>query len=840
MSRLSSDDSFASIARSAIENVDRVLAQYLPGGQRRGPEYVVKNPLRSDARPGSFSVNTETGVWADFAIYEKGGDLISLVAYLTSSSQKQAALALTELLGVSRYEMPRTASPEVRAEDLAMRVMPVPVDGPPVPAHFKLGRPTTAWAYKKSSGEVLFWVCRFDRPDGGKNFLPATLWCVGERLEWRWKGPVSPRPLYGLDRLATLPCAQVLVCEGEKAADAAQRLLSDWACITSLNGAQSASKADWSPLKGRSIVIWPDADSAGESYASAVSRLVREVGATSVRILDVAVLQDATSPGLPAGFDAADFEADGFPLTRLRSALSTAPQAAQENPAKAWPAMQPIKADLKPVPAFDGVALLPEPLRTWVLDEAHRKSCSPDFVAAAALVALGSTIGARCAIKPKSSDSWVVVPNLWGCIVGPPSVKKSPACSAGMEPLSRLAAAAVTAHERELIDFNIEKLTFTAQREGLEGRIKAAAKEGKADSKAEASLRSHCEQEPRPPVPRRYKTNDATVEKLGELLRDNPAGQLVLRDELVGLLAGWEMEGHERDRAFFLEAWNGTQGFDVDRIARGHISIPNLCVSIFGGTQPDKLVGYLESATNKLGNDGMLQRFQVLVYPDPNRWSWVNEAPNRDVRASVMELFEALASFNPTDWGASPADESTKFPHYKFSVEAQALFADWSRELNTERIPQEEDPLIQQHLAKYEKLLPALALIFHLIEGAGGSPQGLVSAQIVWRAAAWCEYLEAHARRCYGLLRDDGLRSAEALAKKLERGELNEGFTLREVRRNQWRSLTTDDAVAAAAEWLEDAGWIIGELSGGAGPGSGRRTTRYRIHPALPRLGRRA
>jgi hypothetical protein len=101
------------------------------------------------------------------------------------------------------------------------------------------------------------------------------------------------------------------------------------------------------------------------------------------------------------------------------------------------------------------------------------------------------------------------------------------------------------------------------------------------------------------------------------------------------------------------------------------------------------------------------------------------------------------------------------------------------------------------------------------------------------RAAAWCEYLEAHARRCYGLLKDDGLRSAQALAAKLKRASLQDGFTLRDVRRNQWRNLTADDAIQAALDWLEDEHWLQSEPTGGSGPGSGRRTLRYHINPLV-------
>lgn len=512
-----------------------------------------------------------------------------------------------------------------------------------------------------------------------------------------------------------------------------------------------------------------------------------------------------------------------------------AEESAGEEDRNAWPARKPIIAELKPVPAFDADTLLPRPLGAWIMDEAERMPCPPDFIAAAALVALGSIIGARCAIKPKARDSWLIVPNLWGGIVGDPSAKKSPAWGAALKPLDRLIATALETHATALADYETEKVVFDAQKDAIEGRIKEAAKKpSKGDPASIArELRAHGEQAPGAPTLRRYKTNDSTVEKLGELLRENPAGLLVLRDELVGLIATWEREGREGDRAFFLEGWNGNQSFDTDRIGRGHISIPNLCMSIFGGIQPDKLTIYLEQAAHAFANDGMLQRFQVLVYPDPRPWEWRDRAPNPQARDAAVAVFEALADFDPVAWGAAPADGFSKFPYFCFDDAAQAIFIEWSEDMHRTRMPNEDQPIIRQHLAKFDKLFPALALIFHLVDCAAHGLRGPVGREAALRAAAWCEYLEAHARRCYGLLKDDGLRAAQALAAKLERGALEDGFTLREVRRNQWRGLTTDDAIQAALDWLEDDDWLRSESTGGTGPGSGRRTLRYRLHPAI-------
>ena len=500
-----------------------------------------------------------------------------------------------------------------------------------------------------------------------------------------------------------------------------------------------------------------------------------------------------------------------------------------------WPEPGPIVAELKPVPAFDAETLLPDPLREWILDEAERMPCPPEFVAAAALVAMGSIIGARCAIRPKSQDLWQVVPNLWGGIVGDPSAKKSPAWAAALAPLDKLIARASEAHQVEQEEFETDKLVFEARREDIEKRIKAAARKAANDNPEEIAqeLRSHKEQAPEEPVLRRYKTNDSTVEKLGELLRQNPAGLLVLRDELVGLVASWEKEGREGERAFFLEAWNGNQSFDTDRIGRGHISIPNVCVSIFGGIQPDKLTVYLEKATHALANDGMLQRFQLLVYPDSRQWEWRDRMPNARARQAACDIAERLADFDPVEWGATPADDHTKFPSFQFSDGAQSLFIEWSEDLHNSRMPNEDAPIVQQHLAKYDKLFPALALIFHMVDCAASGNRGSVSKESALRAAAWCEFLEAHARRCYGLLMDEGLRGAQILAGKITRGLLEDGFTIRDVRRKQWRGLTKSAAIEPAAGWLEEEYWLRGEETGGTGPGGGRPTRRYYINPLV-------
>lgn len=95
---------FAGINRAALANVDVILRRWLPGGRVNGAEYVARNPRRNDRRPGSFKINMETGKWADFATGDRGGDLVSLAAYLAGLSQVEAARELADMLGVPFHE----------------------------------------------------------------------------------------------------------------------------------------------------------------------------------------------------------------------------------------------------------------------------------------------------------------------------------------------------------------------------------------------------------------------------------------------------------------------------------------------------------------------------------------------------------------------------------------------------------------------------------------------------------------------------------------------------------------------------------------------------------------
>ena len=204
-------------------------------------------------------------------------------------------------------------------------ITPIPADAPAMPdTHPHLGRPSAVWSYLDASGALLFVVMRFD-PADGKEFRPLSLWrAANGRVEWRWKGVLpDPKPLYGLDKLAASPAAPVVICEGEKATDAARTIFPRSVCTTSPNGSGAVCKANWTALAGRRVLIWPDADEAGGKYAADVAAILLALGC-EVSIIDAMALAGLSPDGGARdpvkGWDAADAVREWAHLGELRKA----------------------------------------------------------------------------------------------------------------------------------------------------------------------------------------------------------------------------------------------------------------------------------------------------------------------------------------------------------------------------------------------------------------------------------------------------------------------------------------------------------------------------------------
>lgn len=502
------------------------------------------------------------------------------------------------------------------------------------------------------------------------------------------------------------------------------------------------------------------------------------------------------------------------------------------SPPTNWRAPEPLPDDLLPVPALP-LEVLPETLAPWLSDIADRMQCPLEFPAVTSVVALAATIGSRLAVRPKRRDDWMVVPNLWGGIVGRPGILKTPALEEALKPVNRLVAKAREAHADALKSWQFDQMVHDARRDKLRDDIKKIVKEGgdAGGLRAELDSMQACT-----PVERRYIVNDPTVEKLGELLNQNPRGLLLFRDELTGWLRSLDREGHEADRAFYLEAWGGGGSYTYDRIGRGTLRIQNVTVSILGGIQPGPLSQYLRNTlAGGLADDGMMQRFQLLVYPDaPRQWRNVDRWPEKTARDKVNKLFENLDGLEPGHVGAEEAVDEGGKPFLRFADDAQEFFDGWRADLETElRSGTLDHPALEAHLAKYRSLMPSLALLFHLTDAVSGSAEGqAVSLNAAMRAAGWCSFLFEHARRIYGLALNAEIALAKLVLERIRRGELPDVFTARDVYRKQWAGLGTAKAVVEPLTILEDYGWVQA-FAMPSGTEGGRPTVHYAVHPSL-------
>ncbi|HET9028264.1 MAG TPA: YfjI family protein [Trueperaceae bacterium] len=499
-----------------------------------------------------------------------------------------------------------------------------------------------------------------------------------------------------------------------------------------------------------------------------------------------------------------------------------------EEPEATWPQPLPLtEAEVAPSMPPD---LLPEPLRAWLIDEAERMSVPVEMIAIPAVVSLGAVAGRNIGLYPKRYDTWQVVPNLWGAVIAPPSSMKSPALQEGTRHIERLAADAIAAHEA---DRHVRDAKVAIQEAKLSKLYKEAAGPSPAITLTEQIAAASQEIEALQRPVKRYTTNDPTVEMATELLRTNERGLLVIRDELVGLLVSCDKPGREGDREFFLEAFNSKANYTVDRIGRGTIHVPALTLSIVGGVQPGKMEAYvLGAVSGGRQSDGLLQRFQLAVYPEPlTDYVHVDRPVDPTVRDGVQRLFQALADLDPA---AHPELERQpgRLPGLRFTPEAQEEFDAWftahMRRLRSRELS--DTPAFQAHLGKYQALVGKLALLFHLIDCVDDVELRPVSAAALRLAIRWTEYLEAHARKLYAPELTRTTENVRQLAHRLIAGELEDGCSVRDIYRRGWRGLKTKASVQQAVEHLAGRGWLRLE---GSPSGTGRPTEIIRTNPLL-------
>lgn len=298
---------------------------------------------------------------------------------------------------------------------------------------------------------------------------------------------------------------------------------------------------------------------------------------------------------------------------------------------------------------------------------------------------------------------------------------------------------------------------------------------------------------------------DSTYEAVSDMLVESPNGFLQYRDELAGWWASLSREGQENARSFWLESWNGDSDYYIDRIGRGRMYVPSNTISVLGATQPGKLRSYLQGAIRgDSSDDGMVQRHQMLVWPDASsEWKQVDAWPDNHAKADVLEVFRRLDRLDPIAIGAIQED-GDDLPYLRFTPEAQVVFDEWLGQLERQLRSDRDPAHLESHFSKYRSLIPSLALIFHLIDEG----QGAVGITAISRAIQWDDYLASHARRAYGGSHGATIDAAKKLLKRIADGELKDGFSIRNVYISHQAGLATKEEAQEAVDVLEDFGWL--------------------------------
>lgn len=266
------------IENALLARLKEVVKAMLPAGKNNGADYRVGDVHGKAGESLSICLSGEKkGLWKDHAT-DEGGNIISLIAAhfdLNAKTELKAVLA--------------------KAEEILSSLDKAPA---PIDTKHPALKKVAEWDYLNADGTYLWSIVRYEDPSGKKTIRPHN------KVTGEYKAHPEPRPLFNLPGISTSEV--VILVEGEKCAQAL--IDAGYCATTAMLGAQApASKTDWSPLSGKNILIWPDNDDVGMTYAINCAEAALSAGAKKCEVL-------AIPEGMPGGWDVADALAESVPL----------------------------------------------------------------------------------------------------------------------------------------------------------------------------------------------------------------------------------------------------------------------------------------------------------------------------------------------------------------------------------------------------------------------------------------------------------------------------------------------------------------------------------------------
>jgi hypothetical protein len=479
---------------------------------------------------------------------------------------------------------------------------------------------------------------------------------------------------------------------------------------------------------------------------------------------------------------------------------------------ESWPPVDRrlVEDDKTPTPPLEDTAL-PAGWASWIAKEAEARGCPKDYLAAALIAAGSAWVGNARHIQ--ATATYIEPPHTWMALVGAPSAGKTPALKPVVEASRALELDAEPTYDTAMAEHAGFVEAAKVIKDGWRDAVAKAVKEGGEPPKLPPGA---CE--PLEPSRPRVLLMDATTEELQYVLSRQPRGVLYTRDELSGWFGNHDRYGGSgADRAFYLEAWNGT-AYYVDRVKhRGSpLRIPRTSLAMLGGLQPDRLREALEGA-----DDGLAARF-AYVWPDASPAAPLaleHDMGARDRRERLGRASRRLQALDmDTDADGEPAPRVLRLDDGAFRLFDEFQQQARRRSLNSRG-------LAAGWHGKSGRAL-RLALTFELLAFGFGCAEvdpTLVSSEAMARACEYCEYLAAMFDKVTGGL---AISQAEADAAIIARHILAvRPVTINErelYRQSGWTWLRDNSRRAGAFRVLANAGWVrqAGRSGGGRPQGN--------------------
>ena len=368
------------------------------------------------------------------------------------------------------------------------------------------------------------------------------------------------------------------------------------------------------------------------------------------------------------------------------------------------------------------IEAIPKVLQPLIIEGATAIQCPPDYIAIPLLTSMGAAIGRTRVLEVK--PGWKESTALWTVIIGTSGTAKSPAFDLVTQPLGQIQQKWVEEY----------RLLLKAYKKNMRHEIDL--KKSKAQQ----------QEEPEKPVLKRILVSDTTVEALATVMRDNPRGIILLRDELAGWVNSMNQykSGKGSDYQFYLATWGGGP-FQIDRKnLEEPVILPQTYLAVSGSVQQGVLSRLL---TTERQEEGFAARI-LISYPLEMERKWVDEGVEESLLKPVTGLFFMLSEleFAKTERGLQPEV-------VQFSEDGHKAFKEVvSNHYQQQRRYGLKEPLAA-HWAKMEGHTARMALIIHLIRyHTGETCSKNVDQESVYMAAALADYFKAHIAKYYGKL----------------------------------------------------------------------------------------